>query len=135
MDPLNRRSKRISGMTRFERGSARLSSIFQRTGCLCADADRRRQIADVPVARLLLPGMTIVVSPLIALMHDQVDRLSANGIAATFINSSLNPVERREREQAAWMGEMQLLYVAPERLMTGNFLTCWTTSRRRVGCR
>ncbi|HLX56798.1 MAG TPA: DNA helicase RecQ [Ktedonobacteraceae bacterium] len=71
---------------------------------------------------LLLPGLTIVISPLIALMHDQVDRLRANGIAATFINSSLSPSERTDREQAALNGQLQLLYVAPERLVTGNFL-------------
>src|SRR5579863_553201 len=48
---------------------------------------------------LLLPGLTVIVSPLIALMQDQVDRLSANGIAATFINSSLSNQERVRREQ------------------------------------
>ena len=48
---------------------------------------------------LLLPGLTVIVSPLIALMQDQVDRLSANGIAATFINSSLSNQERLRREQ------------------------------------
>jgi len=82
---------------------------------------------------LLLPGITIVVSPLIALMHDQVDRLSANGIAATFINSALSPVERSEREQAALNGRVQLLYVAPERLVTGNFLATLDDIEQRVG--
>src|SRR5229473_8336299 len=71
---------------------------------------------------LLLPGLTVVISPLIALMHDQVDQLRANGIAATFINSSLNLAELREREQAVLNGRAQLLYVAPERLVTSNFL-------------
>ncbi len=82
---------------------------------------------------LLLPGMTIVVSPLIALMHDQVDRLRANGIAATFINSALSPAERSEREQAALNGRVQLLYVAPERLVTGNFLATLDDIEQRVG--
>src|SRR6266581_3207187 len=71
---------------------------------------------------LLMPGLTIVVSPLIALMQDQVDRLRANGIAATFINSSLDSNERFQREQAAAHGAVKLLYVAPERLMGQNFL-------------
>ena len=71
---------------------------------------------------LLMPGLTVVISPLIALMHDQVDRLQANGIAASFINSSLSPNERSRREQAAINGEVKLLYVAPERLMGSNFL-------------
>jgi ATP-dependent DNA helicase RecQ len=82
---------------------------------------------------LLLPGLTIVVSPLIALMHDQVDRLRANGIDATFINSALSPAERSEREQLALDGRLQLLYVAPERLVTGNFLALLDEVEQRVG--
>src|SRR5437016_11338816 len=50
---------------------------------------------------LLMPGLTVVVSPLIALMQDQVDRLQANGVPATFVNSSLNPSERSLREWSA----------------------------------
>ena len=82
---------------------------------------------------LLMPGLTIVVSPLIALMHDQVDRLRANGIAATFVNSSLSPAERTERERLALDGRLQLLYVAPERLLTGNFLALLDEVEQRVG--
>src|SRR5947209_5170819 len=82
---------------------------------------------------ILMPELTIVISPLIALMHDQVDRLRANGIAATFINSSLGPAERMEREQAALNGRVQLLYVAPERLVTGNFLAMLDEVEQRVG--
>src|SRR5947199_4281872 len=65
---------------------------------------------------LLMPGLTVVISPLIALMQDQVDRLRANGIAATFVNSSLSSSERFQREQAAAHGALKVLYVAPERL-------------------
>src|SRR5437660_774660 len=72
---------------------------------------------------LLLPGLTIVVSPLIALMQDQVDRLQANGIPATFINSFLSSSERVQRERDAINGKAKLLYVAPERLMTSNLLS------------
>ena len=82
---------------------------------------------------LLLPGLTIVISPLIALMHDQVDRLRANGIAATFINSSLTLTEMRERERMVLNGQVQLLYVAPERLVTGNFLAMLDQVEERVG--
>lgn len=71
---------------------------------------------------LLLPGVTIVISPLIALMQDQVDRLQANGIAATFVNSTLSASERVQRELAAQSGQIKLLYVAPERLLSENFL-------------
>src|SRR3984893_9307610 len=82
---------------------------------------------------LLLPGLTIVISPLIALMHDQVDRLRANGIAATFINSSLVGSERATRERMVLNGQVQLLYVAPERLVTGNFLSLLDQVEERVG--
>src|SRR5207245_6139999 len=70
---------------------------------------------------LLLPGLTIVISPLISLMHDQVDRLQANGVAATFINSSLSLDERTRRERAAINGRLKLRSVALERLTGGSF--------------
>ncbi len=71
---------------------------------------------------LLLPGLTLVVSPLIALMKDQVDALQASGVAATYLNSSITTDEARERYQKLNRGEYRLLYVAPERLMLGGFL-------------
>ncbi len=67
-------------------------------------------------------GLTVVVSPLIALMKDQVDALQASGIAATFLNSSLNAEESRKRLRGLHNGEYRLLYVAPERLMLSGFL-------------
>jgi ATP-dependent DNA helicase RecQ len=66
---------------------------------------------------LARPGLTVVVSPLIALMKDQVDGLRANGIAATFLNSSLSPEQSRARLRGLYRGEYRLLYIAPERLM------------------
>jgi len=71
---------------------------------------------------LIRPGLTIVVSPLIALMKDQVDALQANGIAATFLNSSLNAEESRTRLQGLGRGNYRLLYIAPERLMLSSCL-------------
>jgi ATP-dependent DNA helicase RecQ len=67
-------------------------------------------------------GLTLVVSPLIALMKDQVDALTASGIAATFLNSSLAADESRERLRGLHAGKFRLLYVAPERLMLSGFL-------------
>jgi ATP-dependent DNA helicase RecQ len=69
------------------------------------------------LAALERPGVGIVISPLIALMQDQVERLQANGIAATFINSALSPDEQRGREQEAIHSDTKLIYLAPERLM------------------
>ncbi len=71
---------------------------------------------------LLREGLTIVVSPLIALMKDQVDGLQASGIAATFLNSSLDGTEARARLRGLYNGEFRMLYVAPERLMLEGFL-------------
>ncbi|MFO1477952.1 MAG: DNA helicase RecQ [Verrucomicrobiota bacterium] len=71
---------------------------------------------------LLRPGLTVVVSPLIALMKDQVDALQASGVPATFLNSSLDSSESRPRLQGLHRGEYRLLYVAPERLLLSGFL-------------
>lgn len=62
-------------------------------------------------------GLTVVVSPLIALMKDQVDQLQAAGVAATYLNSSLTTAESKSRLRGLHRGEWRLLYVAPERLM------------------
>jgi ATP-dependent DNA helicase RecQ len=67
-------------------------------------------------------GLTVVISPLIALMKDQVDALQAAGVAATFLNSSLAAGESRPILRGLHNGEFRLLYVAPERLMLSGFL-------------
>jgi len=71
---------------------------------------------------LVRPGLTVVVSPLIALMKDQVDALQTAGVAATFLNSSLAAGESRPRLRGLHNGEFRLLYVAPERLMLSGFV-------------
>ncbi len=70
---------------------------------------------------LMLPGVTLVISPLIALMKDQVDALKANGIAAEFINSTLTRAEIDRIQTAALRGEIKILYAAPERLALPEF--------------
>ncbi len=67
-------------------------------------------------------GLTVVVSPLIALMKDQVDQLQAAGVAATFLNSSVSGGEARARLTGLERGEYKLLYLAPERLFLPDFL-------------
>ncbi|MFC6659596.1 DNA helicase RecQ [Deinococcus multiflagellatus] len=69
------------------------------------------------VPSLLRPGVGIIVSPLIALMKDQVDTLRALGVRAAYLNSTLSPEGAREVEAALVAGELDLLYVAPERLL------------------
>jgi ATP-dependent DNA helicase RecQ len=71
---------------------------------------------------LLLDGLTIVVSPLIALMKDQVDSLGASGVPATFLNSSISSAESSQRLGDIFRGRYKLLYLAPERLMMDGFL-------------
>ena len=73
------------------------------------------------VPALCLPGTVIVVSPLISLMKDQVDSLQVNGVAAACYNSSLNEKTSRALLAQFHAGELDLLYVAPERLMSASF--------------
>ncbi|MDR6906537.1 ATP-dependent DNA helicase RecQ [Agromyces sp. 3263] len=68
------------------------------------------------IPALLREGTGVVVSPLIALMHDQVDALVRNGVRAAYLNSSQQPAERAAVERAYLAGELDLLYIAPERL-------------------
>ncbi|HST20114.1 MAG TPA: RecQ family ATP-dependent DNA helicase [Blastocatellia bacterium] len=71
---------------------------------------------------LMLDGVTLVVSPLIALMKDQVDQLAARNIASTFINSSISYGETNKRLSKVRMGEYKLVYVAPERFRSQTFM-------------
>jgi len=75
------------------------------------------------IPALLRQGTGVVVSPLIALMQDQVDALREAGVAAAYLNSSLGAEAQRKVEQQLLAGELNLLYVAPERLLTGRFLS------------
>jgi ATP-dependent DNA helicase RecQ len=94
--------------------------------------DGRSTLAVMPTGRgkslcyqlpsLLLPGVTVVVSPLIALMKDQVDALEARGIPATYVNSSLDGEAQAERLAGLASGAWRLIYVAPERFRQRAFL-------------
>ena len=70
---------------------------------------------------LLLDGLTLVVSPLIALMKDQVDALKSKGIRAAFINSTMTYPAVRSVQMDAYRGHLHILYVTPERLVTQRF--------------
>ena len=74
------------------------------------------------LAALARDGLTVVVSPLISLMKDQVDSLDAGGIPATFMNSTITKTQSRERWAGLYGGRYKLLYVAPERLLLDGFL-------------
>jgi ATP-dependent DNA helicase RecQ len=72
---------------------------------------------------LLLPGLTLVVSPLISLMKDQVDELAARGIAAAALHSQVRVAERHQIWRAVRQGALRLLYVAPERFASDAFVS------------
>lgn len=84
------------------------------------------------IPALLYSGTTLVVSPLISLMKDQVDALNSAGISAAFINSSLSGSEVSQRLQATMRGEIKLLYVAPERLESESF--CERMQSLQISC-
>ena len=85
------------------------------------------------IPALLRDGLAIVVSPLIALMQDQVDALSQLGVRAAFLNSSLGADDAREVQSRMRRGELDLLYVAPERLLNAGFLGLLTEVETHVG--
>jgi len=83
------------------------------------------------IPAILKNGLTVVISPLIALMKDQVEALTGNGVNAAFLNSSLSSTEQDQVMWRAKIGELKLLYIAPERLFAGNtfdFLREWNVS-------
>ncbi len=111
------------GYPSFRKGQeAAIQSIFagQNTVCIMPTGGGKSICYQIPA--LVLPGTTIVISPLISLMKDQVDSLLQVGIPATFINSSLSAQEATERMEAAIYGEYKLLYIAPERLESSVFV-------------
>ncbi len=75
------------------------------------------------IPALMFSGLTVVVSPLISLMKDQVEQLRAYGVPALFLNSSLGPLEYQENMDYVKRGEVKLLYVAPETLLTPRILS------------
>ncbi len=123
-------------------GDAALATLHERFGYPAFRAGQAEAVASVLAGRetvvilptgggkslcyqvpaLLLPGLTIVVSPLISLMKDQVDALERRGIPAAFINSSLSSGQVSDRMAAARSGALKMLYVAPERFDAGTTL-------------
>ena len=74
------------------------------------------------IPAIVLDGMAVVISPLIALMKDQVEALRANGVAAAYLNSSLSTNEQYEIEWLCESGQIKLLYISPEKLFTSGYL-------------
>ncbi|MDP4161055.1 MAG: DNA helicase RecQ, partial [Bacillota bacterium] len=114
--------RKYFGYTQFRDGQQKvIESLLQRTDTLAIMPTGAGKSLAYQIPALLFAGTTIVISPLISLMKDQVDALQQYGVPATFINSSLSLKEVRSRIERAACGEFKLLYIAPERLESESF--------------
>src|ERR1700733_1831934 len=123
MAQLQAELKRIFGFDEFRAGQeavVRDALAGRDVLALMPTGGRKSLCFQLPA--LLQPGVTLVVSPLIALMQDQVRLLRDNDIRASFINSSLEPLEVSRRTAALLRGDYKLFYLAPERLLMSEFL-------------
>ncbi len=100
-----------------------INFVLENKSSLCVMPTGGGKSVCYQIPSLLLDGTTIVISPLISLMKDQVDALKEAGIPATFINSTLTAEEVRETMQEVMNGHYRLLYIAPERLESPGFLS------------
>lgn len=114
--------KKYYGYSQFRPGQVQIieSILSGNDVCVIMPTGAGKSIC-FQIPALLFEGITLVISPLISLMKDQVDALTELGIPATFINSSLSWREAKERIHKARNGEYRLLYIAPERLETESF--------------
>jgi ATP-dependent DNA helicase RecQ len=111
------------GLRAFRTGQEEvLRAVFARQDVLCIMPTGGGKSLCYQLPAIARPGLTLVVSPLIALMKDQVDALQSLGIAATYINSSLSIGEQRERMEQMTAGAYRLVYIAPERLRNSLFV-------------
>ncbi|WP_417748483.1 RecQ family ATP-dependent DNA helicase [Rosistilla oblonga] len=111
------------GLTQFRSGQeAVIQQVLDGKDVLCVMPTGGGKSLCYQLPSVMLDGLTIVVSPLIALMQDQVDVLQKKGFRATLINSSLKPAEQFDRMQAMAEGKYDLIYIAPERLRNSRFL-------------
>ncbi|MEX2514417.1 MAG: DNA helicase RecQ [Cyclobacteriaceae bacterium] len=97
-----------------------ITQILQKNDCIALMPTGAGKSVCYQVPAMTLPGLTLVISPLIALMKDQVDALNQIGIAAAFLNSAQSISEQRFVAEEVQNGKIKLLYVAPERLFSGS---------------
>ncbi len=111
------------GLTAFRLGQKQvISTVLAGRDCLCVMPTGGGKSLCYQLPALAMDGLTLVVSPLIALMKDQVDQLTARGIPVTFINSTLPVAEQYQRLDRVAAGEFRLVYVVPERFRSSRFL-------------
>jgi ATP-dependent DNA helicase RecQ len=111
------------GLTAFRRGQREvIAEVMSGRDCLCVMPTGGGKSLCYQLPAVALDGLTLVVSPLIALMKDQVDQLHALGLPVSFINSTLSLAEQQNRLDRMAAGEFQLVYVVPERFRSGKFI-------------
>jgi ATP-dependent DNA helicase RecQ len=121
-DRARRALEEVFGHDSFREGQAKaLAAVEEGRDCLVIMPTGSGKSLCYQVPALCLPGVTLVVSPLIALMKDQVDALRLRGVPVTFINSSLSIDEQWERLESLRAGAYRLVYVAPERFRNRSF--------------
>lgn len=115
--------QQIFGYQQFRPGQEQIiNTILTNQDCLVIMPTGGEKSLCYQIPALILPGLTIVVSPLISLMKDQVDQLSQYGIEASYLNSSQTGQQQKQVIEHCRQGNIKLLYIAPERLVMDNFL-------------
>ena len=117
------------GLSSFRHGQEPVIATFLAgQDCLCVMPTGGGKSLCYQLPALALDGLTLVVSPLIALMKDQVDQLQALGLPVSFINSTLSTAEQYDRLDRMAAGNFRLVYVVPERFRSGRFLDAVRTA-------
>lgn len=122
LDEARKLLKKYYGYSSFRKGQEKvIESILKGEDTFAIMPTGAGKSICYQIPALLLPGITIVISPLISLMKDQVDSLNSAGVKATYINSTLDNNEMEQRILLALSGYAKLLYISPERLESENF--------------
>ncbi|WP_301099732.1 ATP-dependent DNA helicase RecQ [Otariodibacter sp.] len=112
----------VFGYQSFRQGQSEvIDAILSGKDCLVIMTTGGGKSLCYQVPALCLDGITLVISPLISLMKDQVDQLQASGVEAAYLNSTQTIEEQQQVEQKALSGQLKLLYLSPEKVMTSSF--------------
>lgn len=132
MEPVDAREalQRYFGLDAFRPGQAEvIDSVLSGRNTVVVMPTGAGKSLCYQLPATMLEGVTLVISPLISLMKDQVDALTARGIPATFINSTLSDSERNDRQRRLREGAFKLVYVAPERFRSEAFVSSLTEAK------